>query len=900
VKRISWTIIAAVFATLFLPVNAAQADGTIWINPSTSLSTTFYEPGGWGAGSLKSNSDGTRLVSRTTQGQIVTSSDSGFTWRATGQFSSNYGMCLSRDGLTIILNDKDNAGGPKLHKSVDFGLTWTSTPMARNTESMSCSGDAQKIVAYVGNYRDYQVSTDSGSTWTYYRDESRTNTIFQQLDYYVTDFEYSPDGNLILAIGEKRANGTMRALLVSEDNGQTWRDTNLPDVFFYWDGLQAVAAANGKLIVTGEDKDGRYVLPQKTLSSTDKGQTWQTVTSPPGHRVFILSSDDGATLYAINNGHYEGPAGTFKSTNFGATWSSLPAGSIEPLYMVQKPYLNLSGDGKALSVITSSKKFYTYNTNSAYLVSSDPSFTFKVNGQNVVDGGTVNLPANTSNIEVTTITSQTTSTLTNFLYVEKYDYFDNQGPGSCPTAGTCTITMASRSISDNISGVNTYKIEVIAPDQVTKLTKTFTTNQPFTKRIILDYNGDNRYWLDGAARHQEALPGSGSGLPVLFNLENLRFVAWSDGNTQNPRTDTFTKDVYVYPLWGVNAAPGKLYIDYLAQKWGSVTLVNSAGVDTFNDICSNSQGVCQQILPGASGSSVTAVPNEGSSFVRWSDGSTANPRRDLNVAASFSVTAVFTEPVAVIAAGVLAGSQVATLPAGVTTAAIPATAALPAITLNFGGTAPTAVTVAPIANPATPTTTPFTISGSTKIVDITPTGTFTGSATVCLDGGPTDSIFHFTGGEWVELPGLSYVNGQVCGVTTSFSPFAAAAPLGGAGAPAGPVTPPMLPTDKPAVTLTSSSIMCVMGTHSQTPTSSVFSLFVDGEHISTNFSAVGDYLPSWIIPWAAASTVTRTASLTSATWAMSDAYKGKKVTCTTLAYSAHATGLTSSEVVTAP
>jgi uncharacterized repeat protein (TIGR02543 family) len=108
---------------------------------------------------------------------------------------------------------------------------------------------------------------------------------------------------------------------------------------------------------------------------------------------------------------------------------------------------------------------------------------------------------------------------------------------------------------------------------------------------------------------------------------------------------------------------------------------------------------------------------------------------------------------------------------------------------------------------------------------------------------------------------------------------------------------PMLPTDKPTVTLSHTLIMCTMGIHSQTPTSAVFSLFVDGEHISTNFSAVGDYLPSWIIPWASAGTITRTALLTSATWAMNDEYKGKSITCTTLAYSAHATGLTSSEVV---
>jgi hypothetical protein len=111
---------------------------------------------------------------------------------------------------------------------------------------------------------------------------------------------------------------------------------------------------------------------------------------------------------------------------------------------------------------------------------------------------------------------------------------------------------------------------------------------------------------------------------------------------------------------------------------------------------------------------------------------------------------------------------------------------------------------------------------------------------------------------------------------------------------------PMIPTDKPVVTLTVSSIMCTMGTYSATPTSSVFSLFVDGMHISTIFSTVGEYLPAWIVPWATSNTITRTATLTSATWALSDAYKGKSVTCTTLAYSKNAIGLTSSKAITAP
>ncbi|MSZ56637.1 MAG: hypothetical protein F2594_04820, partial [Actinobacteria bacterium] len=62
---------------------------------------------------------------------------------------------------------------------------------------------------------------------------------------------------------------------------------------------------------------------------------------------------------------------------------------------------------------------------------------------------------------------------------------------------------------------------------------------------------------------------------------------------------------------------------------------------------------------------------------------------------------------------------------------------------------------------------------SAKIVDINITG-ITGSVTICIEGGPTDALFHFTGGKWEELPQRSYANGQVCGVTSSFSPFAAA------------------------------------------------------------------------------------------------------------------------------
>jgi hypothetical protein len=146
------------------------------------------------------------------------------------------------------------------------------------------------------------------------------------------------------------------------------------------------------------------------------------------------------------------------------------------------------------------------------------------------------------------------------------------------------------------------------------------------------------------------------------------------------------------------------------------------------------------------------------------------------VMADITLFAKWTSAPCAVTAGEAENSQVVTVPAGTTEAVIPATEALPTVKLNLAGSSGEAVvTVAPISNPAAPSSTPFKLTESTKIVDINITGV-TGNVTVCLDGESTDAVFHFSGGKWVELPQRSYANGQVCGVTSNFSPFAAAAP----------------------------------------------------------------------------------------------------------------------------
>jgi hypothetical protein len=111
---------------------------------------------------------------------------------------------------------------------------------------------------------------------------------------------------------------------------------------------------------------------------------------------------------------------------------------------------------------------------------------------------------------------------------------------------------------------------------------------------------------------------------------------------------------------------------------------------------------------------------------------------------------------------------------------------------------------------------------------------------------------------------------------------------------------PMLPSVAPSIAVNNGVISCTIGEYSRAATSVVFSLFVDGNHLATNFSATGDYLPSWLAPWASASTVQRTASLTSASWDIGVVGNGSRASCWTLAYSQHATGLISSDSISLP
>ncbi len=85
--------------------------------------------------------------------------------------------------------------------------------------------------------------------------------------------------------------------------------------------------------------------------------------------------------------------------------------------------------------------------------------------------------------------------------------------------------------------------------------------------------------------------------------ENYYFTSWSDGNTDNPRTVVVTSDT----TFTANFAK-RLYLTVEANNDSYGTVTGSG-----------------YYIPGSE-VTITAIPNNGASFVKWNDGNTDNPR----------------------------------------------------------------------------------------------------------------------------------------------------------------------------------------------------------------------------------------------------------------------------------
>ena len=136
----------------------------------------------------------------------------------------------------------------------------------------------------------------------------------------------------------------------------------------------------------------------------------------------------------------------------------------------------------------------------------------------------------------------------------------------------------------------------------------------------LTYTAGANGSISGTSPQTVNYGGSGTAVTAVPNT-GYHFVKWSDDSTANPRTDTnVTSNIPVTASFAINT----FTLTYTTGANGSISGTSP-----------------QTINYGGSGTAVTAVPNTGYHFVKWSDDSTANPRTDTNVTSNIPVTASF-------------------------------------------------------------------------------------------------------------------------------------------------------------------------------------------------------------------------------------------------------------------
>ncbi len=136
----------------------------------------------------------------------------------------------------------------------------------------------------------------------------------------------------------------------------------------------------------------------------------------------------------------------------------------------------------------------------------------------------------------------------------------------------------------------------------------------------LTYNAGTNGTISGTSP-QTVNYGSNGVAVTAVPTNGYHFVNWSDSSTSNPRTDlNVTNNITVTANFAINTYT----LTYIAVTNGTISGTSP-----------------QTVNYGASGTTVTAVPTNGYHFVNWSDSSTANPRTELNVTNSITVTANF-------------------------------------------------------------------------------------------------------------------------------------------------------------------------------------------------------------------------------------------------------------------
>lgn len=219
----------------------------------------------------------------------------------------------------------------------------------------------------------------------------------------------------------------------------------------------------------------------------------------------------------------------------------------------------------------------------------------------------------------------------------------------------CTHTAASYTISYETDGNGTIQGETVqtlkSGEQTTEVTAVPNEGYQFVKwsdektnatrtdavekenlvymahfekcKYTVNYNTSGIGRIEGNAT-QTVEHGEAATTVVATPASGHKFIKWSDGSTDPTRTDTNIKQNF--------SVTAIFEIKILGIKTLTYTTDGNGTIEGL---------ATQQIYEESNAIPVTAIPNEGYEFVKWSDGVTTAERQDLNVIEDIAVTAQF-------------------------------------------------------------------------------------------------------------------------------------------------------------------------------------------------------------------------------------------------------------------
>ncbi len=164
---------------------------------------------------------------------------------------------------------------------------------------------------------------------------------------------------------------------------------------------------------------------------------------------------------------------------------------------------------------------------------------------------------------------------------------------------------------------NTDNPRILTVTGDTTLTAIFAENTPNTYTVTVLANDAVMGTVSGGGNYEIDEQVT---LTVVPNT-GYHFVKWSDDNIDNPRTLTVTEDITLTAIFAKN----------VSTTYIVTVLANDAAMGTVSGGGNYERG--EQVT-------LTAVPNEGYHFVKWSDDNTDNPRT-LTVSEDITLTAIF-------------------------------------------------------------------------------------------------------------------------------------------------------------------------------------------------------------------------------------------------------------------